>query len=120
MEGTESKSRKVRVSLQAGIPESRAPHRERPLLKFSAYTCVGADAQSLGKEPPESTSGTILSAHTEQGIGSVLISQREKPHNVRALGRACMLKSFASGGEKKRPPDQMLLWSHLTKLKSKT
>ena len=108
------------MSLQAGIPESRAPRQERPLLKSSAYTRVGAKAQSLGKEPPERTSGTILSAHTEQGIGSVLIGQRKKPHSVKALGRACMLKSSTSGGEKKRSPDQMLLWSHLTKLKSKT
>lgn len=90
------------MSLQAGIPESRAPRQERPLLKSSAHTRVGAKAQSLGQEPPGRTSGTILSAHTEQGTGSVLISQREKPHSVKALGRACMFKSFTLGGGKKK------------------
>ena len=121
MEGTESQVQEGQGEFASWDSESRAPHQERPLLKSSAYTHVGANAQSLGKEPPERSLGTILSAHTEQGIGSVLISQREKPHNVRILGRACMLKNFTSGGEKKKKyPDKMLLWSHLTKLKSKT
>lgn len=47
--------------------------------------------------------GTILSAYTGQGIGSVLISQSEKPHNLRTLGRVRMLKNFASGVGKNDP-----------------
>lgn len=49
-------ARKARVSLQAGIRRVEAPCK-RPLLKSSAYTHVGANAQSLGKEPPEEELG---------------------------------------------------------------
>lgn len=117
---TESQVQEGQGEFASWDSESRAPHQERPLPQiFSIYTWE-QNAPEPGKEPPERSSGTILSAHTEQGIGSVLISQREKPHNVRILGRACMLRISPQEGEKKISTSNAALVTPDKALKSKT